>query len=147
MDSIIKDVVFAWRTLQKNIGFTTVAIITIALGVGACTAGASCTTNPTICKNGTTSCATGAMTCIDGGNKAGGTSCGTNMVCNGSGSCIACTGGVMAVMGMATVGTIASFITYARQFGRPLTELAQLYNALDDYRRLADALIDAAPRR
>jgi ATP-binding cassette subfamily B protein len=43
---------------------------------------------------------------------------------------IACTGGWMAVMGMATVGTIAAFITYARQFGRPLTELAQLYNAL-----------------
>ena len=26
----------------------------------ACTAGAACTTNPSICKNGTTSCATGA---------------------------------------------------------------------------------------
>src|SRR5262249_45522391 len=30
--------VFAWRTLQKNFGFTAIAIITIALGVGACTA-------------------------------------------------------------------------------------------------------------
>lgn len=43
---------------------------------------------------------------------------------------IAVTGGWMAVMGMATVGTIAAFITYARQFGRPLTDLATLYNAL-----------------
>jgi ATP-binding cassette subfamily B protein len=43
---------------------------------------------------------------------------------------IACTGGWLAVMGMATVGTIAAFIGYARQFGRPLTDLANLYNAL-----------------
>ena len=43
---------------------------------------------------------------------------------------VACAGGVMAVMGMTTVGTIAAFITYARQFGRPLSEIAQLYNAL-----------------
>ena len=60
---------------------------------GACTAGTGCTTNPTACKNGTTSCTTGAMTCIDGSNKGAGTSCGTNMVCNGSGVCGACTAG------------------------------------------------------
>jgi len=58
-----------------------------------CTPGIACTGNPTACKNGTTSCTTGAMTCIDGTNKAGGTSCGTNLVCNGSGSCISCTPG------------------------------------------------------
>ena len=33
------------------------------------------------------------MTCIDGSNKGAGTSCGTNMVCNGSGDCGACTAG------------------------------------------------------
>ncbi len=38
MDSILKDLVFAWRTLQKNPGFTAIVIITIGLGVGACTA-------------------------------------------------------------------------------------------------------------
>src|ERR1051325_4336123 len=38
MDSIIKDVVFAWRTLQKNFAFTVIAVITIGLGIGACTA-------------------------------------------------------------------------------------------------------------
>src|SRR6516225_8522861 len=36
MDSIIKDVVFAFRTLGKNLGFTLVAVIMIALGIGAC---------------------------------------------------------------------------------------------------------------
>ena len=59
-----------------------------------CTAGMSCTGNPSPCLNGTTTCATGAMTCIDGGNKSAGASCGTNMVCNGSGTCVACTAGM-----------------------------------------------------
>jgi putative ABC transport system permease protein len=36
MDSFIKDVVFAFRTLRKNLGFTIVAVIMIALGIGAC---------------------------------------------------------------------------------------------------------------
>jgi ATP-binding cassette subfamily B protein len=39
-------------------------------------------------------------------------------------------GGAMAVRGMATVGTIASFINYTRQFGRPLNEIANLYNTI-----------------
>ncbi|MEO7908522.1 MAG: ABC transporter ATP-binding protein, partial [Roseiflexaceae bacterium] len=39
-------------------------------------------------------------------------------------------GGWMAVQGMATIGTIASFITFSRQFGRPLNELATLYGAI-----------------
>ncbi len=39
-------------------------------------------------------------------------------------------GGWMAVQGLATVGTIASFINYTRQFGRPLNELANLYNLI-----------------
>ena len=59
----------------------------------SCTAGGACTTNPSICKNGTTSCSTGTQTCVDGGNKSAGTSCGTNMVCNGSGACVSCTAG------------------------------------------------------
>lgn len=43
---------------------------------------------------------------------------------------VAGVGGVLAVQGLATIGVIASFITYARQFGRPLNELATLYGAL-----------------
>jgi ATP-binding cassette subfamily B protein len=39
-------------------------------------------------------------------------------------------GGVMAVRGGVTVGAIASFINYARQFGRPLTDIANLYNVI-----------------
>ncbi len=36
----------------------------------------------------------------------------------------------MAIKGLATVGTIASFINYTRQFGRPLNDIADLYNAI-----------------
>ena len=43
---------------------------------------------------------------------------------------VAGTGGWMALQGLATVGTIASFITYSRQFGRPLSEIANLYNLI-----------------
>jgi len=39
-------------------------------------------------------------------------------------------GGIFAVRGLATVGTIAMFISYTRQFGRPLNELANLYNSI-----------------
>lgn len=38
-------------------------------------------------------------------------------------------GGFLAVMGMATVGTIASFVNYSRQFSRPVNQIASLYNA------------------
>jgi hypothetical protein len=52
-----------------------------------CNQGASCNTgNP--CTTGTTSCSTGSPVCQASGNAAGGTSCGTNKVCDGSGSCV-----------------------------------------------------------
>ncbi len=38
-------------------------------------------------------------------------------------------GGYLAVQGMATVGTIASFVNYSRQFSRPVNQIASLYNA------------------
>ncbi|HEX5414731.1 MAG TPA: ABC transporter ATP-binding protein, partial [Chloroflexota bacterium] len=43
---------------------------------------------------------------------------------------VAGVGGLMAVQGVATVGTIASFISYSRQFGRPLNDIANLYNTI-----------------
>jgi ATP-binding cassette subfamily B protein len=43
---------------------------------------------------------------------------------------VAAVGGVMALQGMATVGNIATFINYSRQFGRPLNDIANLYNTI-----------------
>jgi ATP-binding cassette subfamily B multidrug efflux pump len=53
-----------------------------------------------------------------------------NFVNNLSLALVAGAGGWMAVQGLATVGTIAAFIDYARQLGRPLNEIANLYNAI-----------------
>lgn len=39
-------------------------------------------------------------------------------------------GGVLVVNGLATVGILAGFINYTRQFGRPLNEIANLYNTI-----------------
>ena len=50
-----------------------------------------------------------------------------NLVNNLGFAIVAGTGGWMALRGLATVGTIASFINYARQFSRPLNQIAQLY--------------------
>lgn len=38
-------------------------------------------------------------------------------------------GGYLAVQGLATVGTIASFVNYSRQFSRPVNQIASLYNS------------------
>ena len=55
----------------------------------SCAAGASCQpTNP--CKTGATSCATGSPVCMESGNRASGTMCGANMVCNATGTCVTC---------------------------------------------------------
>jgi ATP-binding cassette subfamily B protein len=52
------------------------------------------------------------------------------LVNNSSFAIVAGAGGWMAVQGLATVGTIASFLRYARQFTRPLNEIAQLYSSI-----------------
>src|SRR5947209_13870470 len=38
MDTLLKDLTYAARGLRKNLGFSAVAAITIALGIGSCTA-------------------------------------------------------------------------------------------------------------
>ncbi len=54
----------------------------------------------------------------------------TNFVNNVGFAIVAGTGGWMAVRGLATVGTIATFVSYARQFTMPLNQIANLYNAI-----------------
>jgi ATP-binding cassette subfamily B protein len=54
----------------------------------------------------------------------------TNVVNNIGLAILGGVGGWMAIQGMATVGTIASFINYSRQFGRPLNEIANLFNTI-----------------
>ena len=54
----------------------------------------------------------------------------TNFVNNLGLAILGGVGGWMVIQGMATVGTIASFINYSRQFGRPLNEIANLYNTI-----------------
>ena len=39
-------------------------------------------------------------------------------------------GGLLVLQGRASLGIIASFINYSRQFGRPLNQVAQLYNTV-----------------
>lgn len=53
-----------------------------------------------------------------------------NVVSNLGLAVVAGVGGWMALNGLATVGTIASFISYSRQFGRPLSNIATLYNTI-----------------
>ena len=53
-----------------------------------------------------------------------------NFIYNTSLALIVAAGAALAVAGMATVGEIATFINYGRQFGRPLNELATLYNTI-----------------
>jgi len=51
-----------------------------------------------------------------------------NLINNISLAIVAAVGGGFAVRGLATVGVIAAFMSYARQFARPLNQLGQLYN-------------------
>ena len=54
----------------------------------------------------------------------------SNMVNNAGYAIVAGVGGWMALQGWVTIGTIASFINYARQFARPLNMMANLYNSV-----------------
>ncbi len=53
-----------------------------------------------------------------------------NLVNNTAFAIVAGVGGWMAVQNLATVGTIASFVNYARQFAQPLNQVANLYSSI-----------------
>ncbi len=53
-----------------------------------------------------------------------------NFVSNLGLAIVAGVGGLLVLRGLASVGTIATFINYTRQFGRPLNEIANLYNLI-----------------
>jgi ATP-binding cassette subfamily B protein len=53
-----------------------------------------------------------------------------NVINNIGFAVVATVGGVLAVKGLITVGVIASFLSYSRQFARPLTDLANIFNLL-----------------
>lgn len=53
-----------------------------------------------------------------------------NVINNIGFTAVAAIGGVLAVESLITVGIIASFLSYSRQFGRPLNEIANIFNVL-----------------
>ena len=53
-----------------------------------------------------------------------------NVIKNLSFAIVAGAGSILAVNGLITIGTISIFINYSRQFGRPLNDLANMYNSL-----------------
>lgn len=53
-----------------------------------------------------------------------------NVINNIGFTAVAAVGGSLAVKDMITIGTIASFISYSRQFSRPLNEIASIFNTL-----------------
>ena len=54
----------------------------------------------------------------------------TNFINNLGFVIVVLAGGWMAVQGLVTIGIIATFISYTRRFGRPLNQIANLYNSI-----------------
>ena len=54
----------------------------------------------------------------------------TNVINNIGFALIAIVGGILAIKSLITIGIIASFISYSRQFARPLNDLANIFNML-----------------
>jgi ATP-binding cassette subfamily B multidrug efflux pump len=51
-----------------------------------------------------------------------------NVINNISFGFIACVGGILSVQGAVTVGVVVSFLTYSKQFGQPLNNIAGMFN-------------------
>lgn len=61
---------------------------------------------------------------------------------------VAVGGGILTLEGLASVGIMASFLSYVRQFNRPLNQIAQLYNTVQSALAGAErifALLDREP--
>jgi ATP-binding cassette subfamily B protein len=67
----------------------------------------------------------------------------TNFVNNVGFAIVAGAGGWMAVQGTASVGTIAAFVSYARQFTMPLNQIANLYNSIQSAIAGAERVFEA----
>jgi len=65
-----------------------------------------------------------------------------NLVNNTGLALVAGAGGWMAVQGWATVGTIATFVSFARQFAGPLNQMAQLFNVIQSALAGAERVFD-----
>lgn len=53
-----------------------------------------------------------------------------NVINNLSYGLLACVGGILSVRGGVTVGVVVSFLSYSRQFGRPLNNIAGMFNSI-----------------
>jgi len=53
-----------------------------------------------------------------------------NVINNLTFASVACVGGILCVKDIITVGVIASFITYSKQFGMPLNNIAGMFNTI-----------------
>ena len=65
-----------------------------------------------------------------------------NMMNNLNYGVTALAGGVLAVYGIVSVGTIAAFLNYTRQFSRPLNQIAQLYTTIQSALAGAERVFD-----
>ena len=65
-----------------------------------------------------------------------------NMMNNLNYGVTAFAGGVLAVYGIVSVGTIAAFLNYTRQFSRPLNQVAQLYTTIQSALAGAERVFD-----
>lgn len=55
---------------------------------------------------------------------------------------VATAGGALAISGAVSVGVIASFINYSRQFSRPLNEIANLYSSIQSAQASAERVFE-----
>ena len=70
-----------------------------------------------------------------------------NVINNIGFAAVAAVGGILAVENLITVGVIASFLSYSRQFARPLNEIANIFNALQSAVAGAERVFDILDER